>query len=64
MRTDILPENDGRLKLEYDGGFGGPLQKERTYEAVKVFRGTDRVRDPPGRRRHPGWQPLPATRGE
>ena len=35
--ADVSPKNDGRLKLEYDDGFGGPLRKERTYEAVKVL---------------------------
>jgi hypothetical protein len=43
---DVSPENDGSLKLEYDTGFGSLARKERTYEAVKVLRGTDRVLDP------------------
>jgi hypothetical protein len=42
--SDASPENDGSLKLEYDGSFGGPRRKERTHEAVEVFGGTDRVR--------------------
>ena len=48
VERDVSPENDGRLKLEYDGSFGGLARKERTYEAVEVFRGTDCLRDPPG----------------
>jgi ubiquinone/menaquinone biosynthesis C-methylase UbiE len=54
VECDVSPENDGRLELEYDGGFGGPVRKERTHEAVNVLGGTDRVRDPTGRRRHAG----------
>ena len=50
---DVSPENEGSLKVEYDGGFGGLARKERTHEAVEVFRGTDCVRDPTGRSRHP-----------
>jgi putative transposase len=34
-RCDVLPENDGRLKREDDGGFGGPLRKERTMKRSK-----------------------------
>ena len=34
---DVSPENDGSLKLEYDGSFGGPLRKERTHEAVEIL---------------------------
>jgi hypothetical protein len=49
---DVSPENDGKSELEYDGGFGGPVRKEGTHEAVEIFRGADRVRDPTGRGRH------------
>ena len=45
--SDVSPENDGSLKLEYDGGVGGPVRKERTDEAVEVLGGTDCLRDPP-----------------
>ncbi|BFU93460.1 MAG: hypothetical protein NTNFB02_01820 [Nitrospira sp.] len=38
--TDVSKENDGRLKLEYNGGFGGLARKEWTYEAVQVLGGT------------------------
>ncbi|THI85063.1 MAG: hypothetical protein CAF41_012530 [Nitrospira sp. CG24A] len=31
--AEISIENDGRIRLEYDGGFGGPRRKERTHEA-------------------------------
>jgi hypothetical protein len=36
-RTDVFPENDGSLKLEYDGSFGGSLRKERIDEAVEIL---------------------------
>jgi hypothetical protein len=45
---DVSPENDGRSKLAYADGFGGPVRKERTHEAVNVLGGTDCLRDPPG----------------
>ena len=35
--SDVSPENDGRSKLEYDGGFGGLAGKERTHEAVTIL---------------------------
>lgn len=51
--SDVSSEYDGRLKRAYDTGFGGLARKERTYEAVEVFGGTDRVRDPTGRSQPP-----------
>ena len=36
-RVDVSPENDDRLKLEYDGGFGGPRRKEWIDEAVTML---------------------------
>ena len=43
-RSDVSTENDGTSKLEGDGGFGGPLRKERTHEAVKILGRADRLR--------------------
>jgi hypothetical protein len=48
QRSDVSPENDDSSKLEYATGFGGPRRKERIDEAVEVFRGADRVCNPPG----------------
>jgi hypothetical protein len=41
--ADVSSENDGSLKLEYDGGLGGLTRKERTHEAVEVLGGTNRL---------------------
>jgi hypothetical protein len=46
--ADVSPGNDSTSKLEYDGGFDGPLRKERTHEAVEILGRTDCLRDPPG----------------
>ncbi len=59
---DVSPENDGRLKLEYDGSFGGLARKERTHEAIAIFGRTDHLCHPAGRERHAGWRSLSATR--
>jgi hypothetical protein len=44
---DVSPGNDGTSKLEYDGGFGGPLRKEWIDEAVEILRRADRLCPPP-----------------
>ena len=45
---DVSPDNDGSLKREYDGGFGGPGRKEWTHEAVKILGRADCLCDPAG----------------
>ncbi len=42
-KSDVSPENDGTLELEYDGGFDGPPRKEWTHEAVTILRRADRL---------------------
>jgi hypothetical protein len=36
-QIDVSPGNDSTSKLEYDGGFGGPLRKEWIDEAVTIL---------------------------
>jgi hypothetical protein len=36
LPSDVSPENDGNVKREYDGGFGGPRRKEWIDEAVTI----------------------------
>ena len=64
MDTDVSPENDGNLKREWTGGFGGPVRKEWIDEAITILRRADRLCHPASREWDPGWRPLPAARGQ
>ncbi len=62
LASDVSPENDSTSKLEYDGGFGGPLRKEGIDEAVTILRRADRLCHPASQEWDPGWGPLSAAR--
>ena len=62
MCDDVSPENDDTLKLEYDGGFGGPRRTEWIDEALTILRRAGHLCPPPSGVRHPDQRPLSAAR--